>query len=49
MTILARREAGAVQTGRAIYELGTRQVTLVMKDGTTFVLEAGAGVEQWEP
>ena len=49
VTVLARREVGAVQTGRAFYESGTRQVTLVMKDGTSLVMEAGAGVEQWEP
>jgi len=49
VTVLARREVGAVQTGRAVYASGTRQVTLVMKDGTSLVMEAGAGVEQWEP
>ena len=47
--VLARRETGAVQIGRAIYELSAGQVTLIMKDGTSLTVKAGAGVEQWVP
>jgi hypothetical protein len=49
VAVLAKREAGAVQIGRAVYEPRARQVTLVMKDGTSLAMKAGAGVEQWEP
>jgi hypothetical protein len=47
--VLVRREAGAVQIGRANYDAQADQVTLIMKDGTSFAMKAGAGVEQWEP
>ena len=49
VTVLARREAGAVQIGRAIYEPSAGQVMLIMKDGTSLAVKAGAGVEQWAP
>ena len=49
VTVLVRREAGAVQIGRANYDPQADQVTLIMKDGTSFAMKAGAGVEQWEP
>jgi len=46
---LVRREAGAVQIGRANYDPQAEQVTLIMKDGTSLAMKAGTGVEQWEP
>lgn len=49
VTVLARREVGAIQIDRAAYEPGARQVTLIMKDGTNLAMKGGAGVEQWEP
>ena len=39
----------AAQIGTAIYDPKAGQVTLTMKDGTSFAVRAGAGVEQWEP
>ena len=49
VTVLAKRETGAVQIGRAIYELSPGQVTPIMKDGTSLAVKVGAGVEQWAP
>lgn len=49
VTILARREKGAIQIGTATYEPRTGQTTLTMKDGVRFAMRARAGVEQWEP
>jgi hypothetical protein len=49
LTVLARREAGAAQIGRATYEPRAGQLMLTMKDGTSLTMKAGAGVEQWEP
>lgn len=49
VTILARREKGAIQIGTATYEPRTGQTTLTMKDGARIAMQAGAGVEQWEP
>ena len=49
VTVLAKREAGAVQIGRANYDPEAAQMTLIMTDGTSLVMKAGAGVEQWEP
>ena len=49
VTVLTKREAGAVQIGRANYDPRADQVTLIMKDGTSVAMKAGAGVEQWEP
>lgn len=48
-TVLAKREAGAAQIGRATYEPQARQVMLIMKDRMSLAIKAGAGVEQWEP
>jgi hypothetical protein len=48
VTVLARREAGAVQIGRALYEPQAEQVVLILKDGTSLTVKAGAGAEQWE-
>ena len=49
LTVLTRREAGAVQIGSATYETQAGQLNLTMKDGTNLTMQAGAGVEQWEP
>lgn len=49
VTVLARRETGAVQIGRAIYDPPGGQVALILKDGTSLAVKAGAGVEQWAP
>lgn len=49
VTVLAKREIGAVQIGRAIHEPSAGQVTLLLKDGTSLAVKAGAGVEQWAP
>ncbi len=49
VTVLARREKGAIQIGAAAYEPQTEQMTLTMMDGARFVMTAGAGVGQWEP
>lgn len=49
LIVLAKREAGATQIGRTIYDPQAEQVTLTMKDGTSLAIRAGAGVEQWEP
>jgi len=49
LTVLARREAGAVQIGKATYEPRAGQLMLTMKDGTNLTMEAGTGVEQWGP
>jgi hypothetical protein len=49
VTVLARREAGAVQIGRASYDPRAEKLTLIMKDGTSLAVKAGAGVEQWRP
>jgi hypothetical protein len=46
---LAKREAGATQIGRTIYDPQAGQVMLTMKDGTSLAVKAGARVEQWEP
>lgn len=48
VTLLAKREKGAIQIGTATYEPQTGQMTLTMKDGARFAMQAGAGVEQWE-
>jgi hypothetical protein len=49
VTILARREKGAIQIGTATYEPRTGKTTLITKDGARLAIQAGAGVEQWEP
>lgn len=49
LIVLTKREAGATQIGRTIYDPQAGQVTLTMKDGTSLAMKAGAGVEQWEP
>jgi len=49
LTVLTRREPGAAQLARATYEPRTGQLNLTMKDGTNLTMEAGTGVEQWEP
>lgn len=49
LIVLAKREAGATQIGRAIYDPQAEQVALTMKDGTSLAMKAGTGVEQWEP
>lgn len=49
VTVLVRREAAAVQIARAIYDPQVEQMTLVVKDGTSLTMNAGAGVEQWVP
>ena len=49
LTGLTRREAGAVQIGRASYEPQAGQLNLTMTDGTNLTMKAGAGVERWEP
>ena len=33
----------------AIYEPPAGQVTLIMKDGTSLAMKAGAGVKRWAP
>jgi hypothetical protein len=48
VTVLARREKGAIQIGTATYESQAEQLTLTMKDGAGFAMKAGAGMEQWE-
>jgi hypothetical protein len=49
VTVLARREKGAIQIGTVTYEPQTGEMTLTMKDGARTAMKAGAGVEQWEP
>ena len=49
LTVLTRREVGAVQIGSASYEPQAGQLNLTIKDGTNLTMKAGAGVEQWEP
>jgi hypothetical protein len=49
VTVLARREKGAIQIGTVTYESQTGEMTLTMKDGARTAMKAGAGVEQWEP
>jgi hypothetical protein len=49
LTVLVRREVGAIQVRGAVYDPQVGQVTLIMKDGTSLAINAGAGVEQWEP
>jgi hypothetical protein len=49
VTVLARREKGAIQIGTVTYEPRTGEMTLTMKDGARTAMKAGAGVEQWEP
>jgi hypothetical protein len=49
VTVLAKREAGAAQIGRATYDPQADHVILIMKDGRGLAIKAGAGVEQWEP
>ena len=49
VTVLARRQAGAAQIVSAVYQPQAGQVMLIMKDGTSLAMEAGAGMEQWEP
>jgi hypothetical protein len=49
VTVLARREKGAIQIGTVTYEPRTGAMMLTMKDGARTAMKAGAEVEQWEP
>jgi hypothetical protein len=49
VTVLVKRAGGAAQIAEASYDPQAGRVTLIMKDGTSFAMKAGAGVEQWEP
>jgi hypothetical protein len=49
LTVLVRREMATIQVRAATYDPRVGQVTLIMKDGTSLAINAGAGVEQWEP
>jgi hypothetical protein len=49
VTVLARREKGAIQIGTVTHELRTGEMTLPMKDEAPTAMTAGTAVEQWEP
>jgi hypothetical protein len=45
LTVLTRREAGAVQIGRASYEPQAEQLNLTMKDGTNLTMKCCATIK----
>lgn len=47
LTLLARREKGAIQIKSASYDPGSLELALTMKDGSVHNMVAGTGEEQW--